>query len=134
MSTCFTSGNSGCACSRDTCEGCPTYEMHNKPKLTNADRIRAMSDEELATAFDAYICGKITSCPYRKETYKGNCTECKLQWLRQEAAEPPAETPAPICQTCGNFETCPWQDDPNMAEYRQTTEGRVVGCSDYKPE
>ena len=46
--------------------------------------------------------------------------------------EPPAETPAPICQTCGNFETCPWQNDPNIAEYRQTTEGRVVACSDYK--
>jgi hypothetical protein len=48
------------------------------------------------------------------------------------APEPPAETPAQICQTCGTFETCPWKNDPNIAEYRQTAEGRVVGCSDYK--
>jgi hypothetical protein len=40
--------------------------------------------------------------------------------------------PAPICKTCGTFETCPWKNDPNIAEYRQTTEGRVVACSDYK--
>jgi hypothetical protein len=48
------------------------------------------------------------------------------------APEPPTETPAPICQSCGNFEICPWKNDPNIAEYRQTTEGRVVACSDYK--
>lgn len=48
--------------------------------MTNAERIRAMSDEEMAEEFDAYICNIVEVC----DTWS-NCTECKINWLRQEA-------------------------------------------------
>lgn len=61
-----------------------------KRKQTNADRIRAMSDEELAnwlarTQYEnmmeaAEIFG--TQLPFKEETLKGSEQEC-LQWLRQ---------------------------------------------------
>lgn len=50
--------------------------------ITNADRIRSMSDEELAEFFSE------TCCP-SKFGGKGNCNvgcvECWLDWLKQEA-------------------------------------------------
>lgn len=48
--------------------------------MTNADRIRAMSDEELAKVIaDACDCDLISglSC-------HGECCDCILDWLRQE--------------------------------------------------
>jgi hypothetical protein len=58
-----------------------------KPK-TNADRIRAFSDEELA---------EFIPCPYMKDDYDEcrfgwhepdmTCEECKLEWLKSEAKE-----------------------------------------------
>jgi hypothetical protein len=59
---------------------------------TNADRIRAMTDEELAKLFANHIdCG---TCPYYNEAenlcespvYKrGDCTAPMLEWLKREA-------------------------------------------------
>lgn len=51
---------------------------------TNADRIRNMSDEELA---------EVTPCPYMKDPYDEcvhgwhdyDCSKCKLEWLQSEA-------------------------------------------------
>ena len=51
---------------------------------TNADRIRNMSDEELA---------EFMSCPYMKDMYDEcvhgwhdyDCSKCKLEWLQSEA-------------------------------------------------
>ena len=53
--------------------------------MTNADRIRAMSDEELA---------KVVMCPYDADPDLctrpgGQCFECSLQWLRQTVEEEP---------------------------------------------
>jgi hypothetical protein len=48
---------------------------------TNADRIRAMSDEELAD-FIAN-CG----CPDHARDCIGSCTDCVLEWLKQPAEE-----------------------------------------------
>lgn len=47
-----------------------------KPK-TNADRIRSLSDEELA---------KVIMCPYDrdKRDCKESCWECCLKWLKSE--------------------------------------------------
>lgn len=66
----------------------------NKPKQTNAERIRAMSDEELAkwlarTQYAnmmeaAEIFG--AQLPFEEETLKGSEQEC-LQWLKQPAEE-----------------------------------------------
>lgn len=55
--------------------------MSTKP-LTNADRIRAMSDEELAG---------IIMCPYddcHKNCILGtSCLDCCLKWLQQPCEE-----------------------------------------------
>ena len=56
----------------------------NVGKMTNADRIRAMSDEEIAEVSSFRFCpsemiGK--SCVFR------NCKECWIDWLQQPAEE-----------------------------------------------
>ena len=61
----------------------------NKPKSTNADRIRAMSDEELSlkssTLFvKACKCEDPSQCT--REEWIGNyspCCQCVLEWLKQ---------------------------------------------------
>ena len=52
---------------------------HAKP-LTNADRIRAMSDEELAD---------IVVCPHTGnwDLCRDGCKKCRLEWLKQPAEE-----------------------------------------------
>jgi len=54
---------------------------------TNADRIRAMSDEELAEVLDGSICpqgyNQLGECEASKEI----CHDCWLDWLKQEAAD-----------------------------------------------
>ena len=53
-------------------------------EMTNADRIRAMSDEELANMIE---------CPYGNPYFdehlpcKGSCHDCLLIWLQQPAEE-----------------------------------------------
>ena len=61
-------------------------------KLSNADRIRAMSDEELAEFisrieigdFGQQVYGK-TFCDMCKGQYE--CDDCRLWWLQQPAGE-----------------------------------------------
>ena len=60
------------------------------PKLTNADRIRSMTDEELAEFFvEAYwhVCKSEEDIPIDPETEEcmGSCKQCYLDWLKQEA-------------------------------------------------
>ena len=52
--------------------------------MTNADRIRAMTDEELAKAFDC----EFEACPPDVDEEKwcdsdADCKRCWLEWLRQ---------------------------------------------------
>lgn len=54
-------------------------EIISDHKPTNADRIRGLSDEELA---------KIIMCPYDTEPdscNKKGCYDCYLEWLQQPA-------------------------------------------------
>ena len=53
---------------------------------TNADRIRAMSDEELAKFIQEPFCDKRThdECTI---SYCGVCDQCVLDWLKQSAEE-----------------------------------------------
>ncbi len=51
---------------------CEHYEAK-----TNADRIRSMTDEELA---DWIMCKQ----PKRNDCYYRNCYECRLEWLKSE--------------------------------------------------
>lgn len=50
--------------------------------MTNGDKIRAMTDEELVDS--GYI-----ECPhiYRNCTTKMSCDDCKLEYLKKEAVE-----------------------------------------------
>jgi hypothetical protein len=72
-------------------EGCKGCKMVNgkptnyisKPQ-TNADRIRAMSDEELADFLRLDGCHKIKG---DNRICNGWCDECVLEWLKQPAEE-----------------------------------------------
>ena len=56
-----------------------TDSVKNATPKTNADRIRAMSDEELA---------KVIACPYVicREELGTDCDLCALNWLQKEAS------------------------------------------------
>ena len=52
---------------------------------TNADRIRAMSDDELAE-FLSPMAG-CRRCPVGCNRYQNNCVDIWLDWLRQEVTD-----------------------------------------------
>lgn len=57
------------------------YEQRVKPPVTNADHIRAMSDDELAAFYATNQCPPgVPGCP-------GKCDECWLAWLQQPYKE-----------------------------------------------
>ena len=71
------------------CASC--QENPDNKKQTNADRIRAMTDEELVKHFtqDCNL-GRVFYCPSAKEDIdrcKGNwnCEACFADWLKKEA-------------------------------------------------
>lgn len=74
-------------------KACP-YFVEPKPK-TNADRIRAMTDEELAALIgnniDCSICKKevfdTTTCPGSIRIGEKDCYDCWLDWLKKEAED-----------------------------------------------
>ena len=61
-------------------------------KMTNADRIRAMSDEELA-GFLMKLMHNNVQCfgegmfPYHPCPQEQNCKQCGIDWLQQPAGE-----------------------------------------------
>ena len=55
-------------------------------KQTNADRIRAKSDEELAE-FIKNLRFKNGDCPNDTKCKMRNCYDCWLDWLKQEITE-----------------------------------------------
>ena len=50
--------------------------------LTNADRIRSMTDEELANCITDDLCDRVCHSPLSCD---GNCEIQVLDWLKQEA-------------------------------------------------
>lgn len=61
------------------------FEVY-KPK-TNADKIRAMSDEELVDTFGSPLCALIQHA-FRDHCGKqAVCDGCVLEWLKQPAKE-----------------------------------------------
>lgn len=54
-------------------------------KQTNADRIRAMTDEELAHAFAYQCAGRV--CRGIPFDGPNECENCWLDWLKQEAPD-----------------------------------------------
>lgn len=78
ITTIYEGGQTSTIC--PVCGGIGTHEI----QMTNADRIRAMSDEELAN---------IIECPYGNPYFdehlpcKGSCHDCLLIWLQMPAEE-----------------------------------------------
>lgn len=74
-------------------KGIPPTEYEAKPKpQTNADKLRAMSDEELAEWLATVPMSYEDVCPnpIPKECNGGDretCIQCWLDWLRQEASD-----------------------------------------------
>lgn len=68
----------------DTVKDFPPYLDYPKPKKkqTNADRIRQMTDEEMAKWANDYN----FTCP-PVECKDHQCEECWLYWLKQEVSE-----------------------------------------------
>ena len=66
---------------------CPVCgaEMRVGTDMTNADRIRAMTDEELAE----FLCCPQSVCPVDdcEECYDDKCQKCVLKWLKKEAED-----------------------------------------------
>lgn len=67
---------------------------YKPPVETNADRIRSMTDEELAEFFTPfYYDGPKFYCPAQADVGEGECAaksdcrQCWLDWLREEAEE-----------------------------------------------
>ena len=70
---------------KDEC--CTAWKDKDEPK-TNADRIRSMTDEELAELFADNNCGycRIPDFCFAKGC-QINCEDAWLDWLREEAEE-----------------------------------------------
>lgn len=63
-----------------------------KPPMTNADRIRAMSDKELAHWISLNSCEDFTyehccTAEWRKKPCNNKCVACLVAWLQQPAEE-----------------------------------------------
>ena len=75
----------------ELCSDWPDCPFHPKPK-TNADRIRSMTDEELAKFMNCGACppGKDVSELCHDEdggSVPDMCNLCWLDWLKEEAKE-----------------------------------------------
>lgn len=63
---------------KNECSCCSGTRILRVP-MTNADRIRSMSDEELVEVID---------CPYDSLCFGAeNCHECCLEWLQKSAED-----------------------------------------------
>lgn len=92
----------GQACPYNTLDGCKVKEYRaicpltnmatpiTEYKMTNADRIRSMTDEELAKWIDWFL-GRCEWCDTDKmgtdDCSDVSCTPCILNWLQQPAEE-----------------------------------------------
>ena len=75
-------------CTKPLAETCPLINLNAKPKpMTNADRIRAMSDEELNELFhEIYNAGAEDAVAY-EWGQRTNSFEWTMEWLQQPAEE-----------------------------------------------
>ena len=71
----------------------PEPYREGEPKQTNADRIRSMTDEELAKYLPMvsdFICQPTEECIKNTITHRGECEKtekCAIKWLRAESEE-----------------------------------------------
>ena len=72
-----------CECEYPENSDDPPAKYEPKP-MTNADRIRSMSDEELADFITDDMCGLICGDPLACE---GQCKQKMLDWLKKEVRD-----------------------------------------------
>ena len=64
------------------------WRSEKRKKQTNADRIRAMTDEELCDAACEHgYCPTEEIAETRRNCYEYGCKRCWLDWLKQEASD-----------------------------------------------
>lgn len=80
-------GNCGECVRRWYCETNPDDcdEWTDHVPMTNADRIRAMTDEELAELLVDGCCGSKCDDQPQNEFGSVNCFQCRIKWLQQPA-------------------------------------------------
>ena len=69
----------------DPCPGYDKCKQYKPNYTTNADRIRAMSDEELAELLLDGCCGSKCDDQPQNEFGSVNCFQCRIKWLKQRA-------------------------------------------------
>ena len=96
--------------------------------MTNADKIRGMTDEELV----AFMGSRPDSCPPIGVLCSGkNCYDCWLDWLKQEASAPPKKEP--ICLSCAHASFSATDDFADcLCAVRGGYEGGKTECKDYE--
>ena len=83
---CPTCKNSGTAlCRKCKMEVESGYDPKDGYGMTNADRIRSMSDEELCEFLSQYVFYKMCDEGCDACTYSGDCDKRLLEWLKQPA-------------------------------------------------
>ena len=86
MEHCKTCGNYFQGCFTPICKDCRYYPERQQNPMTNGDKIRAMTDEELAYNFEySTICGRIQNSNPEWCGTTGECRNCVLRWLKQPA-------------------------------------------------
>ena len=65
----------------ETCAVDEDCGLYVEKQLTNADRIRSMTDEELANTITDDLCDRVCHSPLSCD---GNCETQVLAWLKQE--------------------------------------------------
>ena len=78
------SGNDMCISVETTPERGFRFRYKSKAKQTNADRIRAMSDEDLAKFIEEACCPPVCYTKHFDECQKEDCVPCWLAWLQEE--------------------------------------------------
>lgn len=66
-------------------------ECNGHIPMSNADRIRSMTDEELAELLLDGCRGAKCDCQPQNEFGSVNCFQCRLTWLQQPAEPPKGE-------------------------------------------
>lgn len=80
-----------CSPESKECQGCKRNAVDKYTRMTNADRIRSMSDEELAEFLDIVeqdgIQSQYSGVPCNCCTEKTECDSCWKSWLQSEVGE-----------------------------------------------
>ena len=77
-----------CSMESKECIGCKQNAVDKYKRMTQADRIRAMSDDELAELLDSVDNGGIRALdvdyPCDECTQKTECEDCFKEWLQKD--------------------------------------------------